>query len=239
MGKLLKICNNRWILRSIFKTIYFNFHYLPFEQAIKLPILLYKPKLLKCKGKIIIEGPIRFGMIRLGTYNVSLYPNNGIVYENHGGRIYFKGKVNIGNNSFISVGKTGKIIFGNRFSSSTSLKIVSYYEIIFKDYVRVGWECTFLDTDFHKMKKLMGGYTKGYGTIQISERCWFGSKCLVLKNTKLPKFTTVSAGTILNKEMNVPDYSVIGMENNIIVKSTGLYRDIDDDVIYYLNNNNT
>lgn len=230
---LKKIWKNKWILRSLLQTIYFNFHYLPYKQAIKLPILLYKPKLLKCKGKIIIEGNIKTGMIQLGKYNVSLYPNSGIVYENHGGTIVFKGSCNIGNNSFISIGSKGYISFGNRFSSSTSLKITSYHYISFLDSVRVGWDCMFLDTDFHSMKKLKGGYTKGFGPIIIGNRVWFGSKCIILKNTVLPNFTTVSAGTVLNKKMEIPEYSVIGLDNNITVKCTGLYRDLFDDKINY------
>ena len=40
----------------IFQTIYFNFHYLPFKQAIFLPIILYKPQFVSTKGKIIIDG---------------------------------------------------------------------------------------------------------------------------------------------------------------------------------------
>lgn len=80
-----KILSNRWILRSILKTIWFNFHYLPFRQAIKLPILLYKPKFLVCKGRIKIDGPVHFGMITLGCYRVSIYPNTGFTYENWGG----------------------------------------------------------------------------------------------------------------------------------------------------------
>lgn len=91
----------------------------------------------------------------------------------------------------------------------------------------------FLDTDFHKMKKLNGGYTKGFGSIVIGERTWIGSKCVLLKNTNVPKYTTISAGTILNRKIDVPEYSVIGSENKIIIKSTGLYRDINDDTIEY------
>lgn len=41
-------------LRYIVPTLYFNFHYLPWRQAIKLPIVLYKPHLLACKGKVRI-----------------------------------------------------------------------------------------------------------------------------------------------------------------------------------------
>lgn len=40
----------------IFQTVYFNFHHLPFKQAIFLPIILYKPQLVSIKGKIIIDG---------------------------------------------------------------------------------------------------------------------------------------------------------------------------------------
>ena len=51
-----KIKGNRWVLRSIIPTIYFNFHYLPFRQAVKLPIFLYKPHLKLTKGSITIQG---------------------------------------------------------------------------------------------------------------------------------------------------------------------------------------
>lgn len=56
------------MLRSIFSTIYFNLYYLPFKQAIKLPILLYKPHLINVNrgGVKIQSNKIHFGMIRLG-----------------------------------------------------------------------------------------------------------------------------------------------------------------------------
>ena len=50
---------------------------------------------------------IHTGMIRLGGYGVNLYPNNGI-YINNRGVITFNGSCVIGNNSFISVAKTGR-----------------------------------------------------------------------------------------------------------------------------------
>ena len=72
------------------KTIWFNFHYLPYRQAVKLPIILYKPKLKKCKGKVQIDAPIKSGMICLGVPIVSIYPNAGISWE-HRGTIRFQG----------------------------------------------------------------------------------------------------------------------------------------------------
>lgn len=46
--------------------MWFNFSNLPFKQAVKMPILLYKPMRLKCKGIIKIEAEnISTGMIKL------------------------------------------------------------------------------------------------------------------------------------------------------------------------------
>lgn len=91
---LKRVWRGRRILRYILHSVFFNFHYLPFHEAVKLPILLYKPKLLKLKGTIKIkqEDKIGFGMIRLGFPEVSLYPNTGIVFENYGGTVVFKGQ---------------------------------------------------------------------------------------------------------------------------------------------------
>lgn len=100
----MNIFNKVWkykrYLRNIIQSIYFNFHYLPFNQAIKIPILLYKPRFLELHGNIKINGNIKCGMIKLGFTGVSLYPNSGVTIENHGGTIIFNGSCFIGNNSY-------------------------------------------------------------------------------------------------------------------------------------------
>lgn len=44
------------VVRYLIPTLYFNLKYLPFSQAVKLPIILYKPHLYKMRGRIVIEG---------------------------------------------------------------------------------------------------------------------------------------------------------------------------------------
>ena len=46
------------LLRAIISSLYFNFKYLPFNQALKLPILLYKPYFKELKGKVVIDSNI-------------------------------------------------------------------------------------------------------------------------------------------------------------------------------------
>lgn len=231
MSLFRKLWRMRWVLRSIFSTLYFNFHYLPFKQAIRLPILLYKPKLLKCKGCVKICKPgVKFGMIRLGTYRVSIYPNSGIIWENDG-TIEFHGHCSIGKNSSLSIGANGVVTFGDMFSATTTLRLVCYNRISFEERVCIGWECSFMDTDFHRMKKLDGGYTKGFGSIQIGKGCWFANRCTILKNTQTAEYNTFSTGSIVSKKFNIP-YAVYG-PSNIELKREGIYIDIEDDKINY------
>ena len=70
---------------SLPKTIWFNFHYLPFKQAIHIPVFCYKIKLRKAKGEVVIDTEhIRTGMIHLGNDIVGIYPSNGVTWENAG-----------------------------------------------------------------------------------------------------------------------------------------------------------
>ncbi len=229
-----KVWKNRWILRSLFHSIYFNFHYLPWKQAIHLPILLYKPKLICCKGSVSIDAKeIKMGMILLGRNCVSRYPNSGIIYGNCGGKIIFHGKCFIGNNSALSIGGKGYVEFGNNFSVSATFDLVAFHSISFGDNVGVGWECLFMDTDGHKMTKVAGGYSKGYGSIKIGKNNWIGGKTTVLKHTQTPDFCVVSMGSLLNKKYEFPPYSVIGLSSEMEIKRQGVWRNKFDDVIEY------
>lgn len=233
MNRILKkIWANKWVLRNIFQTIYFNLHYLPLKQAIHLPIWLYKPHWGELKGAIEISAPIKTGMIRLGFNNVGIYPNNGIRISNKG-KIIFKGSALIGNDSYLHVDKGGDVEFGDNFRATTTLRLASYNKITFGDNVRFGWDCIVMDTDFHKLTRKDGTTTKGYGPIQIGSNNWFGNGCRIMKNTSTPDYCTIAAGTWLSKSVEVPEYSVIGNKKEIGIIASGVYLDPNDCDINY------
>ena len=223
---------HRHDLRSLPYSIYFNLHYLPFRTAIRLPILLYKPRLLSLKGQVKVEGRLKYGLVRLGFPTVSIYPNTGIMFENHGGTVVFKGSCIIGNASALSVGQKGRVEFGDDFSS-TSLRLTSYDSITIGSRVRIGWDSLVMDTDFHKLTKLAGGYTLGHGAITIGPDCWLGNGCRIMKRTAVPDHCVVSAGTTLSGPVDVPPYSIVGFKQELVVKASGIWRNVDEDVIEY------
>ena len=228
-----KIYTYRWIFRSIFKTIYLNFKCLPFKQAIFLPILLYKPRLLTLSGKICIEdSKIRFGMIQLGRNTVSFYPNSGITIENRG-IIIFKGKTIICSGGCLSVNRNAVLTIGNNFVSTAELKIACYSSISIGVDVLVGWETKIYDTDFHQLTYLNGSPVKAYGPIIIGNNVWIANDCQILKNTIIPDFCVVGArSTLMKKYDDIPSYSVIAGTPAKCIK-TGFWLDRANMVIDY------
>lgn len=232
---LNKIRKNCWVLRFLPQILFFNFKMLPFQQALKLPIWLYKPKFGKLTGKVIFDMPesdIKMGLIRIGTFEVNIFPNSGCMIDNRG-LIKFKGRCSIGNNSFLSVGETGHLAFGDCFCCTSSMKLVCYHSITFGNRVLVGWDCLFMDTDFHVLTRSDGSQTKGYAPIYIGDDVWFGFGCKVFKRAVVPSQCVVSAQTILSETIDAPERSVLGNDNKIIVKARGVYHKYADDKIIF------
>lgn len=210
------------------KTIFFNFHYLPFSQAIFLPIWLNRVKLLKMNGKLIIDNPnIRPGMVRLGIKSNFLYDTNRswLIWE-HRGVCCIKGSCNIGHNSAISTGKNGYLEFGENFSAPTTIKIACWKSIVFGENVRVAWEVIILDTDFHETVNIETGERSiPSKEIRIGKNNWVGIRTLVLKGAVTPNFCVIGANSILNKKYDFPEYSIIA-GNPIKLFKTGYYHDL-------------
>ena len=206
-----KIKNNYWVLRYLPQTIYFNFHYLPFSQAIHMPILLYKPKFVKLKGSIIIESEkIHTGMIKLGVNNVSIYPNNGISIELDG-NIHFKGTCNIGNNSALSIkNKVCGVTFGDNFNATKSLKLVCYNSITIGKDVLVGWNCIICDTDFHTIINLKNKKESIQSKpIVIGNHVWIAHNCCIHKGSNIPNNTIIAAKSLVNTDLDIPSFSIV------------------------------
>jgi len=222
LKRLIKI---NWI-----KTLYFNFHYLPVKQAMKLPIILFKSKLLKCQGEVIIDSEIlKTGMIQLGELHVSLYPNNGIVWENHGGKIVFNGSCIIGNSSAISIGKNGSCVLGNNFRATASFKLTSYKHIQFGENVLIAWDVLIMDTSFHRLKDSHGVFkNKGYGAITIGKNNWITAKCMILNGTKTPDYCVLGAGSVLNKDYSNLKTHILLAGNPLEVKAEDVWIDLED-----------
>ena len=182
MRLLFRIWKKRRLFVYFFPSLFFNFHYLPFWQAIKLPILLYKPELLECRGTVRIEAQrIKFGMIQLGFRKVSIFPNSGVMWENKGGEVIFKGQTIIGNDTYLSFGENTKVEIGDNFVNQAGLKLVSWCGIKFGNNERFGWGCLIMDTNIHPLYDMeKNKFKRASGPIEIGDNNWFGTGCKIM-----------------------------------------------------------
>lgn len=192
-------------------SLWFNLKYLPFKQAMKLPILLYKPTFLKLKGSVVIESEnIRFGMIKLGMFTSVLYPNSGLVIKNEG-LLIFKGKCHIGNDSYIVCGKQGKIVFGDGFRVTCGFKIISMCGIMFGEQVLFGWGNVVIDSNFHPLYDMeKEKFKKAFAPIIIGNNNWFGMNCLIMPGATTPEYCIFGARTVVTRGGNYESYCVHG-----------------------------
>ena len=198
-------------LRMLLPSLWFNFKYLPFKQAIKLPILLYKPTFLKLKGTVVIDSAnIRLGMIKLGMFTSATHPNTGITIRNEG-QLVFKGKCHIGNDTYVICGKHGKIIFGDDFRATCGMKIISECGISFGEHTLLGWGVVAIDTNFHPLYDMeKAKFKKAFAPIVIGKNNWFGMNCLIMPGVTTPEYCIFGARTVVTRGGHYESYCVHG-----------------------------
>jgi acetyltransferase-like isoleucine patch superfamily enzyme len=214
------------------QTIFFNLYYLPFKQAIRLPIILYKVKFKLLKGRIVIDTTnIRTGMIQLGPKINSLYETNRswFIWE-HRGTCCFKGSCIIGHNSAISTGVNGYLEFGNNVFVGTTLRIACYKSIIIGENTHFAWEVILIDTDFHETINILSKErSEATKEIRLGKNNWIGIRTIILKGTRTPDFCIAGASSLLNKNYDIPEYSLIAGNPAKLIK-TGIYRDLNSNI---------
>jgi len=194
--RLLKVLS-----RQNFKTIYFNFKYLPFKQAIRIPIKVSKRVYLwHTGGQIILDCPIKSEMIQIGYGGVGIFDRevSRSIWQ-VSGTVIFRGSARIGHGSKLSVG--GTLILGNGFNITAESSIVATNRIEFGENCLLSWDILIMDTDFHKVKDKSENILNPSAPIIIGNKVWIGCRCLILKGTTIPENCVIGANSFVGKRL--------------------------------------
>ena len=197
-------------------SLFFNVKYLPLKQALKFPILLESIPVCKGKGKIELVGEISRGMVILGGVLAHLYPKNPLIFENDG-KVVFHSGVCIRGNAFISCAKDAKITFGQDVKVNNGCRFIAKKEISLGKDNRIGWDCTFIDNDYHVLWDIVANKPcKPELPIVLGEGCWIGHDCVISKGTRLMDFTTVSSLSKVQLRNRKPNTIVAGNPAQVV-----------------------
>ena len=186
------------------KSLYFNLKYLPFKDAIKCPFLISnKVFLLKTKGKVTIDAPVKTGMIQIGYGKVGIFDmqRSRSIWENTG-KVIFKGKAKIGHGTKISVLENSEVEFGENFKVTAESQIVSQHKIKIGKDVLISWDCLIMDTDFHEIYDNTNKIINHPQPIIIGDKVWIGCRNVILKGSRISNNSIIGASSFLGKDIS-------------------------------------
>ena len=110
---------------SLIKTLRFNFHYLRFREAVRLPVLISRHVLINgMKGSLIIRGPLQMGLVKIGFGSVPVFDRykSRSVWNVGGGTVIFEGKATLGQGC--RIGSGGVLTMGENFQVTAETTII-------------------------------------------------------------------------------------------------------------------
>jgi len=184
---------------NLLKTVYVNFAFLPYKQAIRLPIFVYgKVKIYGHSGKIVIEDRIRQGMIHLGVNTDTFSASKGSALINITGLLIFKGDASFSVDYTLNI--FGECVIGKYSVFGNSVKICCWNKITVGKSCRLAVESQLFDTNFHYMRNVeTGQVSRRDGTVVLGDYCWVGNRTTIAKGAQLPDYSLVSGNSFVNK----------------------------------------
>lgn len=198
---------------NVIATIRFNFHYLPFWKAIRLPIILYnKVKFVHTNGDLLIRDDVTFKMIQIGAHGSDMFSERITIIDINGHLVFNGSNIRIGHGSLIRVDKDANLIFNNNSILGANNLIFCTKNIVFEENALFSWDCQIMDSDTHHIKNMEDGMVyECTKPIYIGKDCWIGNHVIINKGTILPEGIIVSSFSLCNKDYRFLDkFSIVG-----------------------------
>ena len=180
---------------------------LPFSSAKKLPVIFYGPvRFNSLRGKLIIDAPIKRGMIGFGQRFEMIRKHKGHAELTLNGTLAFKGHAHIGKDCFLHIADNAYCEFGFMGCLGSDVKLICTQKVIIGNWAGIGYECQISDSNYHPMKNIKTGeYYPLNKPIKIGDYNSFTNRISIMSGTVTPNNCVVASNSVCNK-----DYSTLG-----------------------------
>lgn len=214
MGKIglryLKLSSIMRVLRSFM----FCLRYLPFKQAVKIPICVGgRLKITSLsRGQIVLPGNShRYSIIIGEGGSLALQEFTTGIHLEQNAKLIFIGKATISEGCVLRCDKNSTIKFGADFYCNKNNYFRSSCVISFGDDCLVGWNNTFNTTDGHAIGEKGEALSVGMSPIAIGDHVWITTHCSFLKGSEIPDGCIVAQGSIVTKKFGTSGSLIGGM----------------------------
>lgn len=202
------------------KTIYLNFRYFSFSEALKLPIFVYRGVRIKIsKGNVAVKGDLFTGMLKIGPNGVGTIDTltEPTIWQCEG-TLTIHGKAMFGVGSRICIGQGAELSLGKDFMITGRSTIICGKRIAFGDDCLLSWDILMMDTDLHKVTVSSNGEKQVINEAQpitVGSHVWIGCRNTILKGASIPDNAVVAANSTITKSFSEQNV-IIGANNKVL-----------------------
>lgn len=182
---------------------------LPFSQARKLPVFVYRNVHFRdLSGEILIT-EARPGIIRIGypaRYVATAVPYTEWILR---GRIIFNGPTYFYRGTYVLVADHATLAFGrNLITCGSNTKIICFESITIGNRVGITWDCQIMDTSFHYLQErreepaAIPDSKPLTQKIIIGNYVWIGNRTTISPGSVLPDQSIVASNSLVNKDFS-------------------------------------
>lgn len=212
MGKFRRIIE---LVGALPRSVWFNFRWLPWGQALRLPVWIapnVRVKSMWCGGLVLADA--RFSSCHIGFHcadAVDCYGVHTIVCVKRGGRWFVDGDLHIGRGAIINVNDGGVLHTGRNFAVSGTTSIVCSKSIVIGDDVQFSWNSLVMDSDAHKVYGIGGEWINESRGVRIGNRVWVAANVTVMKGSVIGDNCVVAGNSLVNKALGESGCVMAGM----------------------------
>lgn len=200
-----------YIVLKYLRSIIFCLRFLPFKQAIKIPICITNnikiSSLSRNCIKIQANNIYRFMIIIGDGGSLGLQEFRGAIHIHSTGKLFFYGSAILSQGTSIRIDKDSQIHIGDNFYCNKNCYFRSANIINIKRNSLLGWNITMNTTDGHEII-VANKKTTNNGPIIIEEHVWIASNTTIGKNVYIPKGCIIAQNSLV-----IHKYQ----ENNILI----------------------
>lgn len=190
--------------RGTIKSIFFNFRYLSFRQAIHMPVLLSKRTSIKVDGgKVFIDcKEIKYAMIKIGDEGEAAISDrktlSSYVIQ---GALIFKGNANLGRGIRMIILPKGTLIIGKNFYFTGNSSVRVYRSVTIGDDCLFSWDILIMDYDGHKIFDNTNVKINDAKPVIVGNNVWIGCRSTIWKGAIIPDNSVIGTGALITKKL--------------------------------------
>ena len=210
------------IILSLPRTVWFNLRYLPFRQALRLPVWLAPNVRVKelYRGGIVIYSA-GFNSTHIGFHNadaVDCYGSHTVISVEKGGIWHVSNDMHIGRGAIIHVKKGGRLSVGRNFAISGTTSIICSNSIEIGNDVQFSWNSLVMDSDAHRIYGEDEKLVNPSAPISIGNKVWIAANTSILKKAGIGDNCVVAGNSLVNRKIEGSNQIVAGIPAKPIKK---------------------